>query len=290
MKKRLMSCLLVLILIVSSLITSNYAQAAVKINKSKVTMYVGKSTQLKVTGTTKKVTWSTDNKSVAIVSSKGKVTAKEEGSATITARTNGKTYKCYVTVLSNFSSKDAVKNIQCELQDTGDGVVAILKNGNKVAVSISAKLVYYNNSGNMIMATSDSNNCLEPNASCALFFRGPYDSDYKDLDYSDYKITMSVEKTYADKYDSSKIQVNSHMGENVTAEFTNNSDYDLEYITVAIVYYDVNGNAIGYDNSYVYCESAGSVDFKTFDFPYDSEYNTIIPNSYKIFINSAYQY
>ena len=74
------------------------AASKVKLNKTKATMYVGKSTQLKVKGTTKKVTWKSSNKKVATVSKKGKVTAKKKGKATITATVSGKKYTCKVTV------------------------------------------------------------------------------------------------------------------------------------------------------------------------------------------------
>lgn len=74
------------------------AASKVKLNKTKATVYVGKSTQLKVTGTTKKVTWKSSNKKVATVTSKGKVAAKKKGTATITATVSGKKYTCKITV------------------------------------------------------------------------------------------------------------------------------------------------------------------------------------------------
>ncbi len=75
------------------------AQAATpRLNKTKITVNVKKSYQLKVTGTKKKAKWTTSNKKVATVSKNGKVTAKKKGSATITAKINKKTYKCKVTV------------------------------------------------------------------------------------------------------------------------------------------------------------------------------------------------
>lgn len=74
------------------------AASKVKLNKKKATVYVGKSTQLKVTGTKKKVTWKSSNKKVATVTRKGKVTAKKKGTATITATVSGKKYTCKVTV------------------------------------------------------------------------------------------------------------------------------------------------------------------------------------------------
>ena len=70
----------------------------VTISAKKKTLYVGKSFKLKIKGTSKTVKWSSSNKSVATVTSKGKVTAKKAGTATITAKVGGKKYTCKVTV------------------------------------------------------------------------------------------------------------------------------------------------------------------------------------------------
>ena len=84
---------------VSMVISTDVAEAAsIKLNKTKITIYTGKTSTLKVSGTSKKVTWSTSNKKVATVSSKGVVSAKSSGSATITAKVNNKNLKCKVTV------------------------------------------------------------------------------------------------------------------------------------------------------------------------------------------------
>lgn len=80
----------------------------VKISKTKVTMYVGETTTLKVKGTSKKVTWSSSNKKVVTVTSKGKVTAKKKGTATITAKVSGKKYKCKITVKNPYLNKKTV--------------------------------------------------------------------------------------------------------------------------------------------------------------------------------------
>lgn len=74
----------------------------IKLNKSKATMYTSetKTLQLKasIKGPSKKVIWSSSNKSVATVNSKGKVTAKKPGTVTITAKANGVLTKCIITV------------------------------------------------------------------------------------------------------------------------------------------------------------------------------------------------
>lgn len=70
-----------------------------KLSKKSVTLTVGKKVALKVKNASGKVKWSSNNKKVAAVNSKGVVTAKKAGKATITARlTGGKKLKCKVTV------------------------------------------------------------------------------------------------------------------------------------------------------------------------------------------------
>lgn len=120
--KKSLSFLLVLTLIIS-LTGAASVQAAtkIKLSASKKTLYVGKSFTLKLTGTTKKVTWSSSKKSVATVTSKGKVTAKKAGKATITAKVGSKKYTCVVTVKKkvavksvtvSFVSQDGTKKIE----------------------------------------------------------------------------------------------------------------------------------------------------------------------------------
>lgn len=61
-------------------------EAAVKLNKSNVNLLVRQTTVLKVTGTSQKVSWSSNRKAVASVNDKGKVIAKSPGTAQITAK------------------------------------------------------------------------------------------------------------------------------------------------------------------------------------------------------------
>lgn len=101
MKKRtgIFSIFMILALVVGILGNGSQVQAAkVRLNMTKKTLTVGKQVTLKVKGTRKKVKWSSSNKKVASVSSKGKVKAKKAGKATITAKVGKKKYKCRITV------------------------------------------------------------------------------------------------------------------------------------------------------------------------------------------------
>lgn len=94
------SFMLVIMLVLSMMIIPAPVDAAtVKLNKSKITLEVGKTTTLKITGTKKKPTWKSSNKKVATVNG-GKVTAKKKGTATIAATVGKKKYTCKVTVKS----------------------------------------------------------------------------------------------------------------------------------------------------------------------------------------------
>jgi uncharacterized protein YjdB len=70
----------------------------VAINKSTMNLSVGKTDTFKPLGVTKAITWTSSNTKVATVNKNGKVTAKGAGTATVTMKMDGKTYKCTVRV------------------------------------------------------------------------------------------------------------------------------------------------------------------------------------------------
>lgn len=112
--KRIISNLLILILCLV-LFAPQTAEAAVKISKAKATLEVDATLTLKITGTEEKSTWSSSDKTVATVSKGGKITAKKEGRATITATVGNAKYTCEVTVVD--SNKEIEINTFEELQD-----------------------------------------------------------------------------------------------------------------------------------------------------------------------------
>lgn len=74
------------------------ASAAVKLNKTKVTLCKGQTYQLKVTGTKSKAKWTSSNKKNVSVSSTGKIKALKASSVSITATVGKKKYYCTVKV------------------------------------------------------------------------------------------------------------------------------------------------------------------------------------------------
>lgn len=113
MSKRFTSivlCLALFITMFSSPSQSMAKKAKIKLNKKKVTLYVGKSVRLKVKGTKKKAKWKSSSKKVATVSSKGTVKAKKKGTAKITAKVGKKKLVCRVTVKNKQNPPSTVVN------------------------------------------------------------------------------------------------------------------------------------------------------------------------------------
>lgn len=130
------SLLYTFLLMVMLLAIPTQASAAVKISKKSVTLIKGQTTTLKITGTKSKVTWSSNKKTVAVVSAKGKVTAKNKGTAKITASVNGKKFVCSVTV-ENSSSID--KTCIFKGNKVSIYVTKLAESGNSIKVYVYIK-------------------------------------------------------------------------------------------------------------------------------------------------------
>lgn len=78
--------------------TTQARKKGLKLNKTKITLYVGNTAKLKVSGTKKKAAFKSTNKKVVSVSKKGSLKAKKVGSAKIIAKVAGKKLVCKVKV------------------------------------------------------------------------------------------------------------------------------------------------------------------------------------------------
>lgn len=69
-----------------------------KLNYTSLILLTGQSRQLKLSGTSGAITWSSSNQKVAAVSADGRVSAVGKGTATIQGKVRGKAFSCKVTV------------------------------------------------------------------------------------------------------------------------------------------------------------------------------------------------
>lgn len=98
-KKYLVRMLLLLVMLLTAAPAS--ASAKIKINKSKLTLAVGKSYRMKLSGLSgdeEPLVWKSTRTSIAKISKAGKVTAKKKGVSYLYTDVNGKRYRCRLTV------------------------------------------------------------------------------------------------------------------------------------------------------------------------------------------------
>lgn len=294
--KKILTVITILLLIVCMAVP---VSAAGKINKKKATLKVGQTLQLKVTGTKGKVKWKSSKKSVATVSSKGRVKAKKKGSATITAKVGKKKYTCKITVKkpatnsnggfsgntnantnANTSGKKNVVTYHAE--STPYGAVAILENHYDYTVDLTVEFVYYLN-GSMIGTSKGYNYAFAPHSKCAL------QGWNHDKTWDSFKINLKIEKASNTITNNSGIRYSSNFGDNnVMVEVKNvgRKNYSTQ---IGVVFYQ-NGRIVGYNYNYAHVENPGSTAYLQFNFPYDRDYNDIIPDRYEVYVNNSYTY
>lgn len=102
--KRILIGLLMFTMVITTVLLAPgeavYATKTPRLNVKEVVLKVGETKKLVVKNTKKKVSWSSENRSVAVVDKKGNIVAKKEGVAYIDAKTSGKKLKCKVTVIT----------------------------------------------------------------------------------------------------------------------------------------------------------------------------------------------
>ena len=149
--KKIISVLLMLT-IVLTLVPSQNVQAAVKLNKKSISLEYHNYTNLKVTGTSKKVTWKSSNKNVVTVNSKGKLFASGVGTAYVSAKVGNKTYKCKVkTFKKDLTAFDLDLYNTISIGDT----ICVIKIASTPSYYTTADLTY--TSSNSSVATVDNN-------------------------------------------------------------------------------------------------------------------------------------
>lgn len=121
------------------LLSISHVQAAVSISSQSTTLTAGSTKSLYIYGTTRQVTWSSGNRSVAKVTSSGKVSAIAPGTATITAAVAGKKLYCRITVIQ-ISRRYAIleKGYTKQLKVNGTTKTVTWVSGNKAVATVSS--------------------------------------------------------------------------------------------------------------------------------------------------------
>lgn len=289
-RERIIKALSLMIMVFVVAITSTLpvqAKGKVKLNNSKATIAVGQTKKLKVVGTSKKVKWTTSNSKVASVSSKGAVKGKKKGTCKIYARVGKKKLTCKVTVKGKTNgvagNGSSGNNVSWRSYSVDDGVVILVKNNYSYMVEVKADCLFYDPKGNLLEKGTDTNYALESGRECALFVWNP------DSNWSSHKINLKVDNTSNVISNVSGINISFNVGnENVMVKVKNNGKKNA-FTEIAVVYYK-NNKVVGYGRHSADVENRGDTDYLEIPFPYDSNYNTIDPDRYVVYVNHSYTY
>lgn len=193
--------------------------ASIKLNKKTITITKGKTYQLKVLGTKKKVKWSSGKKSIASVTSKGKVTGKNKGTTFIYAKINKKTYKCKVKVETpslSAASKTIYEGKTFTLKLNGTTRSKKFSTGNPSVATVSSKGVV---SGKKAGTAKITVKIADKAYSCKVTVKKPKTTPVaivNEVVYDNNNILVTYTGTYKDSY-----------GLSVKFSIKNNNNYSI---------------------------------------------------------------
>lgn len=269
MKKRILSLLIALLMIVSLIAPSSVQAATIKLNKSKVSLYEGKTYQLKLPGTKESIKWSSSNTAVATVNNNGKVTAIEAGYSYITAISESKEYTCRVTV--KFHRKAAAKNVSFERYNTNNGIVTVVTNNNNSHVAVTDTVYFYN--GNDIVGTQKKHIVfIAPNTSFAYI-------QYSPSEYTNYENTIKISKMGLKDMESHTELEETESGTQIDLRVKNDNQTNI-VVEVAVLFYK-DDKLIFLDYNNIFLEKKNSSTLISFFPPFNET-----PDNYKIYVQT----
>lgn len=246
MKKGKQIAIALVCCLILSVLMPCHAQAArvVKLNKTKVTVQTGKTYKLKVTGTTKKVTWSSKNPKVATVTKQGLVKGVTPGSTKVVAKVGKKSYTCNVTVAIDTAA--AIKKLKVTYKESNDYTYAFVTNENPFPLNITGKMNFYNDKNQYLSKASDNSLFVTAKSTVVMRFLHPMENGkfYSPASHSDVEFT--VQKT-VNKDGRSFVTATTELSPEgkVLVNVTNTGKNKLAFVRYTLVMCDAEGNILG---------------------------------------------
>ncbi len=181
-------------------------------------------------------------------------------------------------------SVDLAQNVSSSGTMTQEGkLVVLVKNNNNVAVDLDIEVEFYDADGLIAGSDSDSLMAVGANAEVAVEMYSTPES------FDNYKIYVDVTATEQISYFDKVELVHNNNGEEIVVQVKNNSQDEIDYIEVGIVYYQ-GDKVVGYDyDNEIDIKPERSANFSLY-YPHDDDYDDVNFDTYKVFINEAYSY
>ena len=162
-------------------------------------------------------------------------------------------------------------------------LILFIENKNDKPVKMDIEVEFYDDENKLVKSGKDSLTGVRANSEVAIEI---YDTPEK---YADYKIFVDAEYDDYLVFDKELEMTDNNTGEEVAVQVTNNSEDNIDWISVSVVYYKDKipvGISEGLESD---IKPGRSANFNI-GYAYDKNYDDVEFDDYKVFINEAYSY
>lgn len=162
-------------------------------------------------------------------------------------------------------------------------LVVFAKNNKKVPVDMEFEVEFYDENDVIVGSSRDSLTAVGAGKEVVVEMSNTPKS------FSTYKIYLDeLESEETEYFDKIKVAHNNN-GEEIVVQVKNNSEDEIENMTVTVVYYN-QGKVVGVDEAMEFDIAKGRSGNFNFNYPLDSEYNDVQFDEYKVYVTEAYNY
>lgn len=217
-----------------------------RLNYRAIDINIGDSKQLKYCGTYKKIVWSSADKRIATVNSKGVVNALSTGTVKISALVDGREYSCTVHTAYSSTTLDTV--VTCDIQETDTSIILTFKNTMNDYFSVLYTLTF-KDFYDATLSLKKISIPMAPNETAEVIYEKPkafYTYTYNQTPAS----CITFDSTLAKQFSVESIQVIPPVSGNQGATYLtikNNSAKDFNLIQFRVILYKDGKRLGGYE-------------------------------------------
>ena len=162
-------------------------------------------------------------------------------------------------------------------------LVVFTKNNKKVPVDMDFEVEFYDENGMIVGSSMDYLTAVGAGREVVV------EMTNTPKNFATYKIYIDESESEEIEYFDKIKVVHNDNGEEIVVQVKNNSEDEIENMTVTVVYYN-QGKVVGIDENMEFDVAKGRSGNFTLDYPCDSEYNEVQFDEYKVYVTEVYNY
>ena len=182
------------------------------------------------------------------------------------------------------SNDELSENLTIESAVSNNKLILFITNNNTEIVDTEIKVEFYDQDDKKVSTEEDIYSAILDKKEIAVVF-----DIFKNYDYFKVFIetTKSSFKSYEDKI--TILEQNDTENFNMKFKITNNAEEDIDYLELAIIYYK-DDKIVGVESEYKSNIKKGKDITFNLSYPYNSKFELIEYNNFKIYVNEACTY